>query len=74
MSLHSAPAVKALDTFTTIEGLIDAATLAACGVCFFVFNNWVKDAMEVVKERDERIKAAGAGAAAAKAAGLKKRR
>ncbi|KAG2438803.1 hypothetical protein HXX76_005344 [Chlamydomonas incerta] len=64
---------KALDTLTTVEGVVDAAVLAACGICFFVFNNWVRDAMEVVKERDARNKAAIDGAAAAKAAGLKKR-
>ncbi|KAG2453340.1 hypothetical protein HYH02_001564 [Chlamydomonas schloesseri] len=54
-----------LEVLKTVEGLVDVFVLAGCGVCFFVLNNWVKDAMELVKEREQRNKAAAGSAAAA---------
>ncbi|GLI65247.1 hypothetical protein VaNZ11_008734 [Volvox africanus] len=46
-----------LNIFTVFEAILDAAVGLSAGLCFFTFNNWVKDAMDVVKEREERNKA-----------------
>jgi hypothetical protein len=64
-------AATLLEVLTNVEGLVDVLALGACGTCFYVFNNWVKDAMEVVKEREQRNKAA---ASSGTPAGQKKRR
>ncbi|EFJ48175.1 hypothetical protein VOLCADRAFT_117681, partial [Volvox carteri f. nagariensis] len=46
-----------LSVFTVSEAILDAAVGLSAGLCFFTFNNWVKDAMDVVREREERNKA-----------------
>ncbi|KAG2488676.1 hypothetical protein HYH03_012837 [Edaphochlamys debaryana] len=52
-----------LDALVLAESVLDAATFIGGGVCFFVFNNWVRDAMESVKERKQREAATAAAAA-----------
>ncbi|GIM03959.1 hypothetical protein Vretimale_8571, partial [Volvox reticuliferus] len=46
-----------LNIFTVLEAILDAGVGLSAGLCFFTFNNWVRDAMDVVKEREERNKA-----------------
>ncbi|GFR43812.1 hypothetical protein Agub_g4937 [Astrephomene gubernaculifera] len=61
-----------LTVFTAAEGVLDAALVAAAGTCFFIFNNWVRDAMQAAKERQQRGKqqtAAGAAAGGGAVAG-----
>lgn len=45
-----------LTVFTTAETVMDAGVGLASGLCFFTFNNWVRDAMHMMKEREERNK------------------
>ncbi|KXZ51332.1 hypothetical protein GPECTOR_13g819 [Gonium pectorale] len=57
-----------LDAFTTAETALDLAVVATVGYCFFTFNNWVRDAMEAVKQREARSSQAPSGSRAAAAA------
>ncbi|GLC37196.1 hypothetical protein PLESTB_000990300 [Pleodorina starrii] len=47
-----------LTVFVALETVLDGAVGLSAGLCFFAFNNWVRDAMDVVREREERNKAA----------------
>ncbi len=58
------PAAKWLTAFTWLEAGLDVFMMLGPGLCFYTFNEWVKDAMDAVKEREKRSKAAAAGAGA----------
>lgn len=61
-------AAKWLTAFTWFEALLDVFMMLGPGLCFYTFNEWVKDAMDAVKEREKRSKAAAAGAGVASSA------
>ncbi len=62
--LPCAHAAKWLTAFTWLEAGLDVFMMLGPGLCFYTFNEWVKDAMDAVKEREKRSKAAAAGAGA----------